>query len=51
MLVDLLNEIPDALEKEIIKTFEEATPANKIKTSSYFIKNKMKLLYNELSLF
>lgn len=51
MLVDLLNEIPDALEKEIIKTYDEATPASKIKTSSYFIKNKMKLLYNDLSLF
>lgn len=51
MLVDLLHEIPDALEKEIIKTYEDAIPASKIKTSSYFIKNKMKLLYNELSLF
>jgi hypothetical protein len=51
MLVDLLNEIPDSLEKEIVKTYEEAKPASKIKTSSYFIKNKMKLLYDDLSLF
>lgn len=51
MLVDLLHEIPDSLEKEIVKTYEEAKPASKIKTSSYFIKNKMKLLYDDLSLF
>jgi 5'-3' exonuclease, N-terminal resolvase-like domain/T4 RNase H, C terminal len=51
MLVDLLHEIPDNLEKEIVKTYEEAKPASKIKTSSYFIKNKMKLLYDDLSLF
>lgn len=51
MLVDLLNEIPQEIEKEIVETYESCIPANKLKTSSYFIRNKMKNLYDDLSLF
>jgi hypothetical protein len=50
-LMDLMNEIPMEYENAIIEKYLNSIPASKLKTSGYFIKNKMKNLYEELSIF
>ncbi|MDE3023112.1 MAG: hypothetical protein KGI54_14900 [Pseudomonadota bacterium] len=50
-LMDLLNEIPMQYENEIVEMFLNSNPVSKLKTGTYFIKNRMKNLHSELSYF
>jgi hypothetical protein len=50
-LMDLMNCVPKELEVEIINAFETTKPASKLKLQGYFIKNKMKALFEELQNF
>lgn len=50
-LVDLVYGIPQEIEQACIKTYQECKPTTRIKTASFFIKNRMPDLHAELQHF
>lgn len=50
-LVDLMNDVPENIAAKTIEEFTNATPASRIRTASYFIKNQMKELHQNIQHF
>lgn len=50
-LMDLMNCIPKQIEENIMSTYNGVKPTSKLKLQGYFVRNKMKTLFDELQNF